>query len=297
MNWNHLYCFYEAAKHKSVKKAAEKMGLASSTVSEQIKKLEQNYGVQLFERKVREIVLTKKGEEVYSHAKGVFSNGMRLVDHLTPHDDGGYDVTFSIESHLESPNIAAVLADYYSTYSDFGHTITKRSKNFSQTMYYLENDTVDVAISDKKLSNELYENYLVAQNQLRFYVNTAVAAKYRDLPFEKLVKKLPIGFLSSDEKMIVNAKQVLKEQKVYLKEAFFSEHLYYLSTLAQRGEIVLAAIGNESIFQELYCLGPQHDIGVPTYAILKKKNENLLFARKLKDLLMVDTDVNQLNLH
>ncbi|POB13686.1 LysR family transcriptional regulator [Halobacteriovorax sp. DA5] len=297
MNWNHLYCFYEAAKHKSVKKAALKMGLASSTVSEQIKKLEQNYGVQLFERKVREIVLTKKGEEVFSHAKGVFSNGMRLVDNLTPHDDGGYDVTFSIESHLESPNIATVLADYYSAYSDFGHTITKRSKNFSQTMYYLENDTVDVAISDKKLSNELYENFLVAQNYLKFYANETVAKKYDHLPFEKLVKKLPIGFLSSDEKMIVSAKQILKDQKVYLKEAFFSEHLHYLLTLAQRGEIILAAIGNESIYQELYCLGPEHDIHLPTFAIIKKQNENLLFARKLKDLLMIEADASHLNLH
>ena len=59
------------------------MGLASSTVSEQIKKLELNYEVQLFERKVREIVLTKKGEEVFSHAKKIFASGMRLVDNLT----------------------------------------------------------------------------------------------------------------------------------------------------------------------------------------------------------------------
>lgn len=295
MNWNHLYCFYEAAKHKSVKKAALKMGLAPSTVSEQVKKLEQHYDVQLFERKVREIVLTHKGEEVYSFAKDIFESGMRLIDSLTFQDDGGYDVTFSIEAHLESVAISEFLGDYYQLYRDFGHTKTKRSKNFSQTMYFLENDTVDIAISDKPISNEIYQNYLVAQNQLRFYISTSVAAKFRDLPMDQMIKKLPVGFLASDESLIINAKQLLKDQSIYLKESFYSEHLEYLETLALRGEIILAAIGNESNFQNLYCLGPDREISVPTYAILKRQSENLLFARKLKDLLHTENEVNHTN--
>lgn len=301
MNWNHLYCFYEAAKHKSVKKAALKMGLAPSTVSEQVKKLEQHYDVQLFERKVREIVLTQKGEDVYSYAKNIFDNGMRLIDSLTFEDDGGYDVSFSIESHLESQAVSAFLGDYFQLYRDFGHTKTKRSKNFSQTMYFLENDTVDIAISDNPISNDMYKNFLVANNQLRFYISTSMAAKFRDLPMEQVVKKLPVGFLSSDESLILNATQLLKEQGIYLKESFFSEHLEYLETLALRGEIVLAAIGNETIFQNLYCLGPDNEIAVPTYAILKRHNENLLYARKLKDLLHVENEDNTarglINLH
>ncbi len=297
MNWNHLYCFYEAAKHKSVKKAAARMGLAPSTVSEQIKKLEVNYGVQLFERKVREIVLTKKGEEVFSYSKNVFSNGMRLVDNLTFQDDGGYDVTFCVESHLESPGIASFIADYFCMYQDFGHTKTKRSKNFSQTMYFLENDTVDIAISDNKLGNEMYENYLVAQNHLKFYVNETVRTKYKDMPLEQMVKKIPVGFLSSDEKLIVNVKQVLKEQRVYLKDTFYSEHLDYLATLCERGDIILASIGRAGIFENLECIGPEVDICVPTYAILKKQNSNLLFARKLKDILKIEADSNQQILH
>lgn len=273
------------------------MGLASSTVSEQIKKLELHYEVQLFERKVREIVLTKKGEEVYTHAKKVFSSGMRLIDNLTFQDDGGYDVTFSIESHLESPKIASVLADYFCAYRDFGHTKTKRAKNFSQSMYFLENETVDIAISDNKLTNDMFNHYLVAQNQLKIYVSKELAKKYKDLPLEQIVKKLPVGFLCSDEKLIVNAKQIFKEHKVYLKDTFFSEHLDYLANLCLRGEIALAAIGDEQVFHDFVCISPEFEIHVPTYAIFKKQDENLLFARKLKEVLDIDSDAPLQNLH
>lgn len=60
-----LRTFCVAAKHESFRTAGELLFITSSAVSHQIKSLEQELGVQLFERSSREIKLTDVGKELY----------------------------------------------------------------------------------------------------------------------------------------------------------------------------------------------------------------------------------------
>ncbi len=60
-----LRMFCVAAKHESFRKAGEILFVTSSAISHQIKSLEQELGVQLFERSSRDIKLTDVGREFY----------------------------------------------------------------------------------------------------------------------------------------------------------------------------------------------------------------------------------------
>src|SRR5690606_10224693 len=92
INWNHLYCFYEIGRHQSLKLAAMELGLASSTMSEQLKKLEQALSLTLFHRGAKGLHFTLDGEKVYRYAKDIFEAGSRLIDTISANEIGGYPV-------------------------------------------------------------------------------------------------------------------------------------------------------------------------------------------------------------
>ena len=61
MELRHLRYFVTVAKEQSFTKAAEKLFTAQPSLSQQIKDLEQEVGVQLFERSARKVLLTDEG--------------------------------------------------------------------------------------------------------------------------------------------------------------------------------------------------------------------------------------------
>ncbi|MEM9633317.1 MAG: LysR substrate-binding domain-containing protein [Pseudomonadota bacterium] len=60
-----LRSFHAVAKHHGFSRAAKSLNISQPTLSTQVKLLEQRYGVELFNRLVREIRLTAQGEELY----------------------------------------------------------------------------------------------------------------------------------------------------------------------------------------------------------------------------------------
>jgi DNA-binding transcriptional LysR family regulator len=72
MHLNQLWVFYHVAKHRSFSQAAEALFLTQPSVSNQVKLLEDAYGLKLFERFGR-IRLTHPGEVLYTYAERIFT--------------------------------------------------------------------------------------------------------------------------------------------------------------------------------------------------------------------------------
>ena len=60
-----LRAFEAAARHGSFKRAARELAVTPTAVSHQIRSLEEHTGLTLFERKVRKVVLTEAGAQLY----------------------------------------------------------------------------------------------------------------------------------------------------------------------------------------------------------------------------------------
>lgn len=73
MHLNQLWVFYQVAKHKSFSQAAESLFLSQPAVSNQVKLLEESYGLKLFDRSGRGVELTNPGEILLSYAERIFS--------------------------------------------------------------------------------------------------------------------------------------------------------------------------------------------------------------------------------
>ena len=80
LNFHHLFYFWRIAREGGLSRAAARLRLTHSTLSVQLRSLEEFLGGELFERRGRQLVLTPLGEEVASYADDIFRLGNELVD-------------------------------------------------------------------------------------------------------------------------------------------------------------------------------------------------------------------------
>lgn len=82
MNYHHLRYFREVCRAGGLKRAAERLHVAPSAVSVQVKALENHLGVPLFERTQKKLVLTEAGRIALAQAEIIFRAGEELTDRL-----------------------------------------------------------------------------------------------------------------------------------------------------------------------------------------------------------------------
>lgn len=80
LNYHHLLYFWMVAREGSLARASTELRLAQSTVSSQIRSLEQSLGEKLFARSGRRLVMTEMGRVVFRYADEIFTLGRELRD-------------------------------------------------------------------------------------------------------------------------------------------------------------------------------------------------------------------------
>lgn len=103
LNYQHLYYFWIVARAPSLTAAANKLQISPSTVSTQIRSLEEKLGQDLFERRSRSLILTDRGKVALAYADDIFSLGTELID--TMRSDVGnpnhiYRLRVGVSHHL-----------------------------------------------------------------------------------------------------------------------------------------------------------------------------------------------------
>jgi LysR family transcriptional activator of nhaA len=83
LNYHHLHYFWMVAKEGTMAAAAEKLHLARTTLSTQIRELEKAADNKLFKKSGRYLELTEFGQHVYQYADEIFSIGRELKDYMS----------------------------------------------------------------------------------------------------------------------------------------------------------------------------------------------------------------------
>lgn len=82
LNYHHLLYFWSVARYGGVTRASEQLNLAQSTISTQIRTLEEALDEKLLEKSGRTVALTEVGHVVYQYADEIFSLGRELMEAL-----------------------------------------------------------------------------------------------------------------------------------------------------------------------------------------------------------------------
>lgn len=79
LNYHHLIYFREIANEGSISKASKKLLIGQPALSAQLKQLEDQLGIELFERKNRKLVLTDAGKVALKYANEIGKLGQELL--------------------------------------------------------------------------------------------------------------------------------------------------------------------------------------------------------------------------
>lgn len=110
-NYNHLYYFYTLGRIGSVTKAAKILKVAQPSLSIQIRKLEGELSLKLFEKVGRRLHLTPAGERVFEYCRNIFGAAEELEDYLKYSQ--GLKVErcrIGVDPEIERPFVADVLS-------------------------------------------------------------------------------------------------------------------------------------------------------------------------------------------
>ena len=86
LNYHHLRHFWMIARHRSMTRAAAKLKISQSTLSEQLAELEEWLGQPLFDRRGRELHLTDAGRVALEHAETIYTTGHELITRFRQSD-------------------------------------------------------------------------------------------------------------------------------------------------------------------------------------------------------------------
>ena len=167
MELQSLRTFVAVARHLSFSKAAAHLDYSQAAVTVQIKRLEEDLGVRLFDRLGKTIRLTAQGEIFYDHAVEVL-NALKEAK-ASVHRDEVLDGTLSIAT-VDSLCLSVfpdLLTRFHRAYPQIKISVTTSASPF--VLEALQNNTVDLAaIADEDIKDPRFICRASAEEQMVF---------------------------------------------------------------------------------------------------------------------------------
>ncbi|MDD0851832.1 LysR family transcriptional regulator [Halobacteriovorax sp. GB3] len=285
VNWNHLYCFHEVARSRSLRAAAEGLGVASSTISEQLKKLEHFLEKELFNRTSRGMSLTDEGKKLFVRTKQVFEAGSKLLDDFLTDDIGGYPVSVGIEDTISSDISLEFTSQYWDLFTPFGVVNTSRQAEHDILVENILNSHIDWGISVKEPNRKRLESKEIGSFEVSFYCSEELLEKFKDP--KEIINNIP--FAKSFEDSLTNKiiEDYLRLNGCAPREIIYSDHNDYIKKLCLRSRCVMVMAENplEDYYQGLAKIDLDEPLKVKLFAIWRRDHEKLISIKKLKQLI------------
>ncbi len=170
MELRQLKYFVKVAETRNFSEAARTLFISQSTLSQQIKQLEEEIGEPLFIRDSRRVRLTDVGEQILPSAKKTLREAESCFDRV-------YDVrnlktgTLNIgATYTFSPLLKETVIEFMRLYPEIKLNIF--CKSMEELMGMLENQEIDIALSYKPSEHyDSIESHILFDNNLSIIVN------------------------------------------------------------------------------------------------------------------------------
>lgn len=143
MDIKNLATFIQAAEMNSFTKAAQKLGYSQSTVSFQIKQLEEELNVRLFERISHTVALTEEGHELLRYAHQITRLTQELKDHMREEKDVRGHVRLAMADSLCTSMVSSGFRDFREQYPGISlKIITAETEEMFRLLNHNEVDAI-----------------------------------------------------------------------------------------------------------------------------------------------------------
>lgn len=165
MNLEYLKVFYVAANNKNFSQTAKDLHLSQSSVSLQIKQLEEQWGCQLFERTTKKITLTPAGEILYGKVIKLLSlineteNELQELKGIV-HGDLKVGASLTIGEYI----LPFILADFSHHYPRVN--VSLKVYNSEQIVEKLLKHEINLGFIESMLSYPAFKQLTFAEDEL-----------------------------------------------------------------------------------------------------------------------------------
>jgi DNA-binding transcriptional LysR family regulator len=225
-----LRVFEAVARNLSFTRAAEELFLTQPAVSMQVKQLEDNLGVELFEQLGKRIFLTEAGEEVAHYSRSIAQQLDELeavLDRLKGMSGGRLKISVASTANYFIPSLLGVFSQRHP-----GITITLDVTNRESLLKALADNSVDMVIMGKPPAEQDLDAGAFMENPL-----VIVAPPNHPLAGERQV---PLEWLQQETFLVRERGSGTR----IAMERFFNEHHIHVKTGMEVGS-------NEAIKQSV----------------------------------------------
>lgn len=180
-----LRVFSAVARHQSVTSAAAELNLSKGSVSYQLRKLEEELGFKLFERKRQRLVITLRGEKLWRSSEMALGQLQREIRELQR--DEPDRITIGALTYFFSRWLSARLM----TFMEANPNIAVRVEPITGIDDIGRSD-IDVAVCWGSGEWDDYENELLIECPARPTANAAIAARVRAIGLERTLAEIPL---------------------------------------------------------------------------------------------------------
>jgi LysR family transcriptional activator of nhaA len=110
-NYNHLYYFYMTAKLGGITNAARHLRISQPSLSAQIRILENELNLELFQRQGRRLVLSDAGHHAFGYCRKIFEAADEFADFISRGDASqGNRITIGVADEIERPFVVELIS-------------------------------------------------------------------------------------------------------------------------------------------------------------------------------------------
>ncbi len=314
LNYNHLYYFYQVARHQSVTRAAKFLSIQQPSLSAQIKVLESQIGQDLFERVGRELRLSSRGQILFRYCQRIFDAAADLENYLRGQSQQQIrSLRIGVTEQIDQ-NFVADLVSHVQGFSfdeNFQLKVVSGEKSF--LVEQLKSHKIDLLFSN----NPTYEVDLYPLSEVRMpvvlFVSSSDAPKAtldrNHIAVKTWLKKTKLGIALPSEKLKLRHETDQFLQKFNIKNSVVFESdlisvvaravvdgvgfaflpMPYLAEEMNRGLVATVSSLRGFWSHQLYLIGRQAEQKDPLHLKIKnaigemKKSPMLFFSPRKKE--------------
>ena len=198
MDLRSLNTFIQVAELNSFTRAGEKLGYSQPTVSLQIKQLESELGVQLFDRIGHTVSLTERGREALAYAQSICRMSQEMVQGANQQYEPNGIIRLAMADSLCTPLIVKEFAGFRELYPHVSLQVTAAGTD--EMFRLLDHNEVDMVCT---LDHHIYNTTYIIANEEKIGVHFVCSAENplagkEEVTIEEL---LPYPFLLTEKGM------------------------------------------------------------------------------------------------
>lgn len=278
MRHSQLKAFHFVAKHGGFSRAAEALFLTQPAISEQVRKLEQDHDLLLFQRERKRVTLTSEGEQLYRYTKQYFEIEDQIEDYLSETKaviDGELRIIADSAHHM-----TAFLGPFQKKHPNV--TITVRAGNTEEILEELRSYNAEIGVVGSLSPGKDMDVLSLGSTEIVAFAAQGVLLASKPTLSLKELSNLPLIFRESGSKTRQKLEDEAKKHGIALKPAIVAEGREAIRELVASGAgigfVSQAEYGHDDRLRQIKLKGINLQMGESIISLSQRREVKIIRA-------------------